>query len=40
MEREGPVQPGEALQRILDKWNATLANGIQLAEQKGFMPTT
>jgi hypothetical protein len=34
-EREGGVQPGEALQQIIDKWNSTLANGIQLAEQKG-----
>lgn len=34
-ERVAPVQPGEALQAIIDKWNATLANGVQLAEQKG-----
>jgi len=35
MEKEGLVQPAKALQEIVDKWNATLANGIQLAEQKG-----
>ncbi len=34
-EREDPVQPGKALQALVEKWNATLSNGIQLAEQKG-----
>ena len=34
-EREVPVQPGKALQALVEKWNATLSNGIQLAEQKG-----
>ena len=34
-EREDSVQPGKALQSLVEKWNATLSNGIQLAEQKG-----
>src|SRR5437762_1052295 len=35
MEQREPVRPGDALQKIIVKWNATLSNGIQLAEQKG-----
>jgi Protein of unknown function (DUF3037) len=34
-ERGTPVQPGEALQDILVKWDQTLSNGVQLAQQKG-----
>jgi hypothetical protein len=34
-EAAGSVAPGESLQRMLDKWNATLSNAIQLAPQKG-----
>ena len=34
-ERATPVEPGEALQEILVKWDATLSNGVQLAQQKG-----
>jgi hypothetical protein len=29
------VLPGQALQRLIEKWNAALSNGVQLAEQKG-----
>jgi hypothetical protein len=35
MERSQPPHPGAALQEIIVKWNASLSNGIQLAEQKG-----
>ena len=32
----GPaVSPGHALQQVIDKWNATLSNGIQLGPPKG-----
>lgn len=34
-ERGAPVSPGEALQQIIEKWNATLSNGIQLGPPKG-----
>jgi len=34
-EQETPMSPGEALQTIIDKWNSTLSNGIQLARQVG-----
>lgn len=34
-ETGGAVGPGEALQRLIDKWNATLSNGIQLGSPKG-----
>ena len=34
-EREDTVQPGKALQSLVEKWNAALSNGIRLAEQKG-----
>lgn len=30
------ISPGDALQRMLEKWNATLSNTIQLAPQKGI----
>lgn len=29
------ISPGDALQRMLEKWNSTLSNAIQLAPQKG-----
>lgn len=34
-EKGGSVAPGEALQALVEKWNATLSNGIQLASPKG-----
>lgn len=34
-EKGAGVQPGEALQRLVDKWNATLSNGIQLGPARG-----
>jgi hypothetical protein len=34
-EREDQVLPGEVLQKLVDKWDATLSNSIQLAPQKG-----
>src|SRR5207244_3088403 len=34
-ERQEPVLPGEALQRLVDNWDATLSNSIQLGPQKG-----
>src|ERR1051326_6526300 len=34
-EQGAAISPGEALQRLLDKWNATLSNGIQLGPPKG-----
>lgn len=33
-ERGNSVSPGDALQAVIDKWNATLSNGIQLGPQK------
>lgn len=30
-----PARPGEALQELIMKWDATLSNGVQLAHQKG-----
>jgi hypothetical protein len=35
LEQARPVLPGEALNKIIEKWNATLSNGVQLASQKG-----
>ncbi len=34
-ERSEPVTASDALDSMLQKWNATLANGVQLAGQKG-----
>jgi len=34
-ERGAVVSPGEALQQLIEKWNATLSNGIQLGSPKG-----
>jgi hypothetical protein len=35
MERGTSIHPGEELQSLVDQWNATLSNGLQLAPQKG-----
>jgi hypothetical protein len=35
VERGETVQPGEELTRMVDAWNQTLSNGLQLAPQKG-----
>jgi DUF3037 family protein len=35
MERGLSIHPGDGLQRLVDQWNATLSNGLQLAPQKG-----
>src|SRR5215470_10049407 len=35
-QEEGPVvSPGKELQRLLEQWNNTLSNGLQLGPQKG-----
>ena len=34
-ERDSPMTAGEALSEIIEKWNLSLSNGIQLAAQKG-----
>jgi Protein of unknown function (DUF3037) len=34
-EEEPPMSPGEAVRAIIDKWNSTLSNGIQLSTQTG-----
>jgi len=34
-EKGGSVTPGESLRALIEKWNATLSNGIQLASPKG-----
>ena len=34
-DKETPMSPGDALLTIIDKWNNTLSNGIQLAGQIG-----
>src|SRR5438445_13535373 len=37
-EDHGPlVHAGEELQRLVDQWNNTLSNGLQLAPQKGVL---
>lgn len=35
MEHGPSVLPGEELHRLVEQWNATLSNGLQLAPQKG-----
>jgi len=34
-EKGSAVSPGAALQQVIDKWNATLSNGIQLGPPRG-----
>jgi len=34
-ELDRPLSPGKAVQAVIDKWNSTLSNGIQLATQTG-----
>jgi len=35
MERDGPLALGQELQGLIENWNSTLSNGLQLAPQKG-----
>jgi hypothetical protein len=34
-EKKSPMQPGDALQELIVKWDTSLSNGVQLAQQKG-----